>query len=108
MPKSDIEIAREATMQPIAEIGAKLKIPADALMQYGPTKAKISYDFIKGLKLYLNTKGVSRTPGKLKVMGISNFFLFTHPISPYNFLLTGNKNLHFKVIFAALQIIQYE
>jgi formate--tetrahydrofolate ligase len=50
MPKSDIEIAREATMQPIAEIGAKLNIPADALMQYGPTKAKISYDFIKSLK----------------------------------------------------------
>ncbi len=50
MPKSDIEIAREATMEPIADIGAKLNIPADALMQYGPTKAKISYDFIKGLK----------------------------------------------------------
>jgi len=50
MPKSDIEIAREATMEPIADIGAKLKIPADALMQYGPSKAKISYDFIKGLK----------------------------------------------------------
>ncbi len=49
MPKSDIEIAREATMQPIADIGAKLNIPADALMQYGPTKAKISYDFIKKL-----------------------------------------------------------
>jgi len=50
MPKSDIEIAREATMQPIAEIGEKLGIPASELMQYGPTKAKISYDFIKKLK----------------------------------------------------------
>ncbi|MEK9754648.1 MAG: formate--tetrahydrofolate ligase, partial [Rhodospirillaceae bacterium] len=49
MPKSDIEIAREAKMQPIADIGAKLDIPADALLQYGPTKAKISYDFIKKL-----------------------------------------------------------
>ena len=29
MPKSDIEIAREATMQPIAEIGAKLGIPEE-------------------------------------------------------------------------------
>ena len=46
MPKSDIEIAREATMQPIAEIGTKLDIPAGALLQYGPNKAKISYDFI--------------------------------------------------------------
>ncbi|MBT6094513.1 MAG: formate--tetrahydrofolate ligase [Rhodospirillaceae bacterium] len=50
MPKSDIEIAREATMQPIADIGAKLGIPADALLQYGPTKAKLSYDFIKKQK----------------------------------------------------------
>jgi formate--tetrahydrofolate ligase len=49
MPKSDIEIAREATMQPIADIGAKLDIPADALLQYGPTKAKLSYDYIKKL-----------------------------------------------------------
>jgi formate--tetrahydrofolate ligase len=49
MPKSDIEIAREATMQPIAEIGAKIGIPGDALLQYGPSKAKISFDFIKSL-----------------------------------------------------------
>jgi len=37
-------------MQPIAEIGAKLGIPADAIMQYGPHKGKISFDFIDGLK----------------------------------------------------------
>ena len=29
--KSDLEIARETTMRPIAEIAAKLDIPADAL-----------------------------------------------------------------------------
>ena len=45
--KSDIEIAREAKMQPIAEIGAKIGVPAHALLQYGPTKAKISYEFIQ-------------------------------------------------------------
>jgi formate--tetrahydrofolate ligase len=50
MPKNDIEIARESKMQPIAEIGAKLGIPADALMQYGPHKAKVSFDYIKTLK----------------------------------------------------------
>ncbi len=50
MPKSDIEIAREASMQPIAEVGAKLEIPADAIMHYGPHKGKISFDFIDGLK----------------------------------------------------------
>ncbi|MGE4562593.1 MAG: formate--tetrahydrofolate ligase, partial [Rhodospirillales bacterium] len=50
MPKSDIEIAREATMQPINEIGERIGIPADALLHYGPTKAKVSYDFINSLK----------------------------------------------------------
>ena len=50
MPKSDIEIAREASMLPIAEIGAKLGIPADAIMQYGPDKAKVSFDFLDGLQ----------------------------------------------------------
>ena len=50
MAKSDIEIAREAKMQPIAEIGAKLNIPQDALLQYGPDKAKISFDYINSLQ----------------------------------------------------------
>ncbi|PPR73456.1 MAG: Formate--tetrahydrofolate ligase [Alphaproteobacteria bacterium MarineAlpha3_Bin4] len=50
MPKSDIEIAREATMQPINEIGERIGIPADALLHYGPTKAKVSYEFINSLK----------------------------------------------------------
>ncbi|MGE0626816.1 MAG: formate--tetrahydrofolate ligase [Hyphomicrobiaceae bacterium] len=48
--KSDIEIAREAKMKPIAEVGAKIDIPADALLQYGPTKAKVSFDYINKLK----------------------------------------------------------
>jgi formate--tetrahydrofolate ligase len=48
--RSDIEIARDAKMKPIAEIGAKIGIPADALLQYGPTKAKISFDFIDSVK----------------------------------------------------------
>ncbi|MGF1593340.1 MAG: formate--tetrahydrofolate ligase [Kiloniellaceae bacterium] len=48
--KSDIEIAREAKVRPITEIGDKLSIPADALMQYGPTKAKLSFDYLESLK----------------------------------------------------------
>ena len=48
--RSDIEIARDATMKPIAEIGAKLGIPGDALLQFGPTKAKVSMDYIKSLQ----------------------------------------------------------
>jgi formate--tetrahydrofolate ligase len=47
---SDIEIARKATMQPIREIAEKLNIPLEHLYNYGPTKAKISYEFIKSLE----------------------------------------------------------
>ncbi|MCH9012100.1 MAG: formate--tetrahydrofolate ligase [Proteobacteria bacterium] len=50
MPKSDIEIAREATMRPIAEVGEKLGIPAESLIQYGPYKAKVSIDHINSLR----------------------------------------------------------
>ena len=50
MPKSDIEIAREATMKPIAEVGAKLDIPADQLLHFGPHKAKLSFDYINTLQ----------------------------------------------------------
>ena len=39
--KSDIEIARAAKMKPIAEVAAKVGIPAEALVPYGTTKAKI-------------------------------------------------------------------
>jgi formate--tetrahydrofolate ligase len=48
--RSNIEIARDAKLKPIAEIGRKIDIPGDALLQYGPHKAKVSYDFIEGLK----------------------------------------------------------
>jgi formate--tetrahydrofolate ligase len=48
-PKSDIEIARAASMERIEKIGAALDIPADALSNYGPYKAKLSFDFIDGL-----------------------------------------------------------
>jgi formate--tetrahydrofolate ligase len=50
MPKSDIEIAREATMQPIEEVGAKLDIPAEAISPFGRHKGKISLDYIDSLK----------------------------------------------------------
>jgi formate--tetrahydrofolate ligase len=65
--KSDIEIAREAKMKPIAEVGARIGIPADKLLAYGPTKAKVAFDFIdaqqknKDGKLILVT-AISPTP----------------------------------------------
>jgi len=40
--KSDIQIAQEANIRPITEIGAKLNIPAESLSQYGHYKAKVS------------------------------------------------------------------
>jgi len=47
--KSDIEIARAAVKQPIAEIGAKLGIDNSHLLPFGHDKAKISEEFIKSL-----------------------------------------------------------
>jgi formate--tetrahydrofolate ligase len=55
--KSDIEIAREAKMKPIMEVGKKLGIPEKDLIPYGHTKAKVSLDYIDSLK--------SRKDGKL-------------------------------------------
>ncbi|MEE2565686.1 formate--tetrahydrofolate ligase [Hyphobacterium marinum] len=48
--KSDIEIARAASMKPVTEIAAKLDIPGEALQQYGPYKAKVAAPFIGSLK----------------------------------------------------------
>ena len=67
MPKSDIEIAREATMKPIGEVAAKLDIPSEDILQFGPNKAKVSFDFINSIqdrpdgKLILVT-AISPTP----------------------------------------------
>ncbi|HEY9548696.1 MAG TPA: formate--tetrahydrofolate ligase [Kiloniellaceae bacterium] len=67
MPKSDIEIARDAKMQPIIKVGEKLGIPADALMQFGPSKAKLSFSYLESLKKNKNGKlilvtAISPTP----------------------------------------------
>jgi formate--tetrahydrofolate ligase len=48
--KSDIEIARAAQMKPIEEVGIKLGIPPEALLNYGPYKAKLSFDFINSVQ----------------------------------------------------------
>ena len=47
--KSDIEIAREASKQPIQAIGDKLGIPSADLLPFGHDKAKLSAEFIAGL-----------------------------------------------------------
>ncbi len=48
--KSDIEIAREAKMKPIGEVGKRIGVPDSALLNYGPYKAKISADFINSVQ----------------------------------------------------------
>lgn len=49
MSKSDIEIAREASMRPIMEVGEKLGIPSEQMISYGHTKAKVSLDYLQSL-----------------------------------------------------------
>jgi formate--tetrahydrofolate ligase len=49
-PKSDIEIARAATLAPIEAIAEPLGIPAASLYRYGPYKAKVSLDFVESLR----------------------------------------------------------
>ena len=63
-PKSDIQIAREADVQPIKDIAASLGIEEKNLLPYGHTKAKISLDYINSVQ--------DRPDGKLiLVAGIS-------------------------------------
>ena len=65
--QSDLDIARAATLEPIAAIAGRAGIPADALEPYGKYKAKIGLHFITGQqgkprgKLILVT-GISPTP----------------------------------------------
>ena len=64
---SDLEIAQAASKLPIAEVAAKLDVPADALIPYGNDKAKLGYDFLESTndrpdgKLILVT-AISPTP----------------------------------------------
>ena len=44
---TDLDIARAATLKPIAEIATRARIPAEALEPYGKYKAKIGLDFIR-------------------------------------------------------------
>ena len=48
--KSDIEIARDASMLPVMEIGERLGIPADQMVPYGHTKAKVKLDYVASLR----------------------------------------------------------
>jgi len=65
--KPDIEIAREATIRPIAEIAERLGIPPGEIVHYGDAKAKVNLAYLESLagrpdgKLVLVT-AISPTP----------------------------------------------
>jgi len=64
---SDLDIARATALRPIAEIAAKLGIPADALEPYGRFKAKIGFDTIRSAEdrpdgALVLVAGISPTP----------------------------------------------
>ena len=50
MAKSDIEIAREATLKPITEIAQNLAIGPESFKPYGHDKAKLTTEFINSIK----------------------------------------------------------
>lgn len=50
MPKTDLEIAQETTLEPITEVAAKIGIPVDSLEPYGKYKAKLSFDYLRSLE----------------------------------------------------------
>lgn len=54
--KSDIEIAQEAELYPIAEIAKMLDITIDDLELYGKYKAKISEEYLKKIEKNKNGK----------------------------------------------------
>jgi formate--tetrahydrofolate ligase len=54
--KSDIEIANSKILRPISEIVADLGIPSEKWCQYGPNKAKVSYDLASTLPKNPNNK----------------------------------------------------
>ncbi len=57
---TDIEIAQKNVMEPITKIAAKIGISENQLEQYGPYKAKITFEELKALQ-----KKATEKPGKL-------------------------------------------
>ena len=57
---TDIEIAQKNKMIPVAEVAAKIGITADKLENYGPYKAKITFEELRALQ-----EKAAKNPGKL-------------------------------------------
>jgi formate--tetrahydrofolate ligase len=50
MSSTNIDIAQAATLDPIADVAARIGIPEDALTPYGRDKAKVALSFLRDLK----------------------------------------------------------
>ncbi|HSM58948.1 MAG TPA: formate--tetrahydrofolate ligase [Candidatus Sulfomarinibacteraceae bacterium] len=64
---SDIEIAQEAELRPIAEIAEEIGIQSDELLLYGPYKAKVKLSVLERLKdrpngNYIDVTAITPTP----------------------------------------------
>ncbi|MDX1448099.1 MAG: formate--tetrahydrofolate ligase [Acidimicrobiia bacterium] len=64
---SDIEIARQATIRPIAEVAESIGLNEDELIPYGRTKAKVHLDALKRLGgqprgKYIDVTAITPTP----------------------------------------------
>lgn len=57
---TDIEIAQKNQMIPVADVAAKIGITADKLENYGPYKAKITFEELRALQ-----EKAGKNPGKL-------------------------------------------
>ena len=57
---TDIEIAQKNKMIPVADVAAKIGITADKLENYGPYKAKITFEELRALQ-----NKAAKNPGKL-------------------------------------------
>lgn len=57
---TDIEIAQKNKMIPVTDVAAKIGISADKLENYGPYKAKITFDELRNLQ-----NKAAKNPGKL-------------------------------------------
>lgn len=64
---SDLEIAKAATVKPIAEVAAEYGLEAEDLIPYGSTKAKVHLDVLKRLEgsprgKYVDVTAITPTP----------------------------------------------
>ena len=89
--KTDIQIAQEARMLPIRDVAAGLGIKEDDLELYGRYKAKLSDQYMRGLKKEKDGKLILlRERGRLRFQSVSDrplavwargrFWLFASPL----------------------------